>query len=289
MVKFVCSLVHAMALLGSATAFVGPNHPRRVVSTSTSTTRRTPTQLYNFFKDMIGKAFENDSTISKDEAVSGQIEGPNNEMENQQRQATLTATQEKWRSQMIQAVASPAGKVFNVDFYLVGVPNKDPSNDLYGSQVRISDRDREVGQTLPEEPTVPGIRLRFDENGACVCQTKSPFTVDSVKGEWKVSDDGKQIRFRIKVTGYQRTVETKGSIQSVSWSDEPDKTRQTSTVYSIPEGWMYGEAELVSGSKAGTVSWRNGILKVEQAVGLLGVATKLSPCGRFSAFQVFDE
>ena len=275
----------AMAVLRPVSSFVhSPNGHCRLVSSTTTT------QLHNFFKNMIDKAFENDSTISKDESVSGQIEGPNNEMEEQQRQqrSTLTATQEKWR-QMSTAVASPAGKAFDVDLYLVGVPNKDPSNDLYGSQVRISDRDRQVGQTLPDEPTLRGIRLRFDQDGTCTCETKSPFTAHGEKGEWKVSEDGKQIRFRIQVTGYQRTVETKGSIQSVSWSNEPDKTRQTSTVYSIPQGWMYGEAELASGSKAGTVTWRDGILKVEQAVGLLGVATKLSPCGRFSAIQVFEE
>ena len=176
----------------------------------------------------------------------------------------------------------------NENYGLVGVPNKDPSNDLYGSQVRISDRDRQVGQTMPEQPTISGVRIRFDEDSKCYCETKSPFTKDGVEGEWKVSEDGKQVRFRIQVTGYQRTVETKGSISSVSWSDEPDQTRQTSTVYSIPEGWMYGEAELTQGSKAGTVVWRDGILKVEQAVGLLGVASKLSACGRFSATEVFN-
>ena len=279
MVKLLSSLVHTVAVLGPATAFVVPSGNHRPATT----------KLHNFFKDMIDKAFENDNTISKDEAVTGQIEGPNNEME-QERQSggVLTATQQKWR-QMSTAVNSPAGKIFDVDFYLVGVPNKDPSNDLYGSQVRISDRDRQVGQTLPEEPTIAGIRLRFNDDGTCFCETKSPFTVDGAQGEWKTSEDGKQIRFRIKVTGYQRTVETKGSIQSISWSDEPDKTRQTSTVYSIPEGWMFGEAELASGAKAGTVTWRNGILKIEQAVGLLGVATKLSPCGRFSASQAFED
>ena len=245
--------------------------------------------LYNFFKDMLDKAFENDSTISKDESISGQIEGPENDMDEVNRAAAtvLTPTQEKWR-QMKTAAASPAGKTFDVDFFLVGVPNKDPSNDLYGSQVRISDRDRRVGQTMPEKPTISGVRIRFDDDSKCYCETESPFTKDDIEGEWKISEDGKQVRFRIQVTGYQRTVETKGSISSVSWSNEPDQTRQTSTVYSIPEGWMYGEAELVPGSKAGTVVWRDGILKVEQTVGLLGVSSKLSPCGKFSATEVFN-
>lgn len=240
---------------------------------------------------MVEKAFENDGTISKDEAVSGQIEGPENELLDDStagRNTPLTSTQEKWRK-MRESVASPIDKTFVMDFFLVGVPNKDPSNDLYGSQVRISDRDREVGQTLPDEPTVGDIRLRFQADQKVKCDSKTPFTVSGTDGEWKVSEDGKQVRFRIMVTGYQRTVETKGSIQSVSWSQEPDQTRQTSTVYSIPRGWMYGEAELATGAKPGSIAWRNGILKVEQTVGLLGVASKLAPCGRFTVTQAFDE
>ena len=283
-------VLNSIALIAASTAslassFVSPPHNNAVRQRQQ---QRESSHLYNFFKDILDKAFENDNTISKDESVSGQIEGPDNEMEEFNRGASvLTPTQEKWR-QMKTTAASPAGKTFQVDFFLVGVPNKDPSNDLYGSQVRISDRDRQVGQTMPEEPTVGGIRIRFDNDSKCYCETESPFTKDDMAGEWKVAEDGRQVRFRIQVTGYQRTVETKGSISSVSWSNEPDQTRQTSTVYSIPDGWMYGEAELAAGSNAGTIVWRNGILKVEQAVGLLGVASKLSPCGRFSATEVFD-
>jgi hypothetical protein len=241
---------------------------------------------------MIEKAFENDGTISKEEAVRGQIEGPDNELSDVANTAgqntPLTSTQEKWRK-MTESVTSPSDKTFVMDFFLVGVPNKDPSNDLYGSQVRISDRDRDVGQIVPDEATVGNIRLRFHADNKIQCETETPFTERDTDGEWKVSEDGKQVRFRIMVTGYQRTVETKGSIQSVSWSQEPDQTRRTSTVYSIPKGWMYGEAELATGVKPGTIVWRNGILKVEQAVGLLGVASKLTPCGRFTATQAFDE
>ena len=277
-------LIWILLLPTIVSAFIA--RPSRRPSTSQATSS---TSLSNFFKDILEKAFENDQSLSKDESVSGQIEGPGNDApENSLAGTKLTATQEKWR-QMNAAVASPAEKSFDLDLYLVGVPNKDPSNDLYGSQVRISDRDREVGQTVPEEPTVSGIRLCFREDGRVSVESKSPFTVSGTDGDWKVSEDGKQVRFRIMVSGYQRTVETKGTIQAVSWSVEEDKTKTTSTVYSINPGWIYGEAELAAGSKAGTIVWRNGILKVEQTVGLLGVASKLTPCGRFIATQVFAE
>lgn len=195
-------------------SFVFPPSGRSSLTSTSSTTPRTTTRLNNFFKNIFEKAFENDGTISKDESVSGQIEGPENEeIEAAQRRASvLTATQEKWRK-MNAAVPSLDGKTFDVDFYLVGVPNKDPSNDLYGSQVLISDRDREVGQTLPDKPTVSGIRIRFDENNKCTVESQSPFTKEGTEGEWKISNDGKQVRFRILVTGYTRTIETKGSIQ----------------------------------------------------------------------------
>jgi hypothetical protein len=248
---------------------------------------RTLVRRNNFFKNILDKAFENDGSISKDEAVTGQIEGPGDEEGTPLRAASLTATQERWR-QMNIAVPALVGKYVDMDFYLTGVPNKDPSNDLYGEQVRISDRDRQVGQDVPEEATLTGIRVRFDDDETCCCETESAFTTANTQGDWKISQDGKQVRFRMPVKGYTRTVETKGSIQAVFWSEEPEQTRQTSTIYSIPEGWMYGEAELTSGTKVGTLVWNDGILKIEQALGLLGVASKLTPCGRLNVREVFE-
>jgi hypothetical protein len=249
--------------------------------------RTTLVRRHNFFKNILEQAFENDGSISKDESVTGQIEGPGDDESTGSRSAaTLTATQERWR-QMNTAVPALVGKTVDMDFYLTGVPNKDPSNDLYGEQVRISDRDRVVGQDVPEEATLTGIRVRFADDETCYCETESAFTAANAQGDWKISDDGKQVRFRLPVKGYTRTVETKGSIQKVFWSDEPEQTRQTSTIYTIPEGWMYGEAALASGTKASTLVWNDGILKIEQALGLLGVASKLTPCGRVDVREVF--
>ena len=243
---------------------------------------RPPTFHHNFFQKILEESFANDDRLSSDKSRD-QLEGPGDEIDSRVPRTTLTATQEKWRD-MNSKVGKVEGQTFAMDFFLTGVPNKDPSNDLYGSKVNISSRDREVGLALPEEPTVSGINVKFLENGVCECLSSTPFT-EAGNGDWILSDDGKQIRFRIKVTGYSRTVETKGTIQSVAWSDQPNQELRSSTVYSIPEGWLYGEASISRDIK-GTTRWENCILKIEQSAGLLGVGSKMTPCGKFTATGV---
>ena len=92
-----------------------------------------------------------------------------------------------------------------------------------------------------------------------------------------MSEDGTQVRFRIQVTGYTRTIETKGTIQKIYWSNDDDQVRETTTTYSIPAGWLYGEAEVKS--SRGSTQWNNGVLKVEKTTGLLGASTNMIPCG----------
>jgi hypothetical protein len=290
------------------------------------------TRRFNFFKDMLEKAFENDDNLSKDEKLKGQIDAaPEKDdprrQENQKRsKKTLTATQEKWRNAVYgggnqnSAAAAAAtttkqasrsspprsfilieGQTYLMEFFLTGVPNKDPSSDLFGSKVNISSRDRQVGLAVPEKPSVSDVLIEFLPNEKCRCLTDTDFTTKAPAaantgdddesngdsggyGDWKLSSDGKQIRFRIPVQGYTRTVETRGSIQSVYWSNEQDKVRQTSTSYSIPAGWMYGEAEFVTTAKQ--QAWTNGILKVEQTIGMLGAGSKMVPCGKFTAKRV---
>eukprot|EP00523_Entomoneis_sp_CCMP467_P001071 CAMPEP_0168742728 /NCGR_PEP_ID=MMETSP0724-20121128/13187_1 /TAXON_ID=265536 /ORGANISM="Amphiprora sp., Strain CCMP467" /LENGTH=305 /DNA_ID=CAMNT_0008790289 /DNA_START=5 /DNA_END=922 /DNA_ORIENTATION=+ len=261
--------------IASPSSLVSHNHHNRI-----STTR------HYFFKNLLDKAFENDDSLSQNEKVTGQIEGPGDDLDNEtvNRQKQLTATQERWR-QINSKAADLADKSFAFDFFLTGVPNKDPSNDLFGARVNISSRDRKVGQTLPEEPTVSDIDIRFLANEKCVCDTDSSFTTGGSEGDWKLSDDGRQIRFRIQVSGFTRTVETRGSIQSVAWSNEPDKETRAATIYRIPEGWMYGEAQVSSGSRPGIVTWDDCVLKIEQPTGMLGAGTKMAPCGKFQARQ----
>ena len=271
----------------------GPNAGRLVPQSRPTRLRR-----YNFldnllegnpFKDMFGKAFENDSKLSQDDKLRGMIvegDGDDDDASSVSRNwsPTLTATQEKWRrAQKGPDNASLQGKSAAMDFYLTGVSSsKDPSSDLYGAKENISSRDRKLGQAVPQEPTVSAISVEFLGDNKCRCTSTTCFTTADSEGEWKVSDDGKQVRFRIQVLGYSRTVQTKGSIQKIYWSDEEEKSIQTSTTYTIQAGWLYGEAELTTNAR-GDMLWNDGILKVEQSMGLLGAASRMLPCGKFVA------
>jgi hypothetical protein len=237
---------------------------------------------------MFDKAFENDSKLSQDDKLRGMIiEGPGDDDDDspvsRNWSPTLTATQEKWRrSQQPPATASLQGKMAEMDFYLTGVPDKDPSSDLYGAKENISSRDRKLGQAAPQEPTVSAISIEFLSENKCRCASSTSFTTIDSEGEWKVSEEGNQVRFRIPVLGYSRTVQTKGSIQKIYWSDEEEKSTQTSTTYTIQAGWIYGEAILTTNAR-GDMQWNDGILKVEQSMGLLGAASRMIPCGKFVA------
>jgi len=282
--------------------------------------RESPTAQYsNFFKDVFGSAFANDPSLSQDDKLEGMLDeaalGDDDEAERQLRVQQLTSTQQQWRQKMMSltsgAVATTdlEGSLYSIDLFLTGVPNKDPSNDLFGSQTNISSRDRVVGLTLPREPSVTDVQLLLEPNGVCrvikdasgFCLTLStPATASSASaanGDWKLSDDGRQIRFRVPVTGYKRTIETKGTIQKVYWSKDEEKSTQTSTVYTIPEGYLYFETAISSkrqqpsqpradsNSVAALVQWSDddAVLKVERSMGLLGAASRMIPCGKFRA------
>ncbi|GKZ00601.1 hypothetical protein MPSEU_001012300 [Mayamaea pseudoterrestris] len=269
--------------------------------------REALTRRNNFFKSLIDKAFENDSElINASDKRTGQLDdSKTDELQAAAPSPTLTATQAKWReAQQSPPTVEVAGTTISMDFYVTGVPERDPSNDLYASKTTISSRDRSTGLTLPTQPTVSNVCIEFMQNGACNCLTESPLTRANSRGDWMYLDENKQspqsssadqqtstnIRFRIPVTGYSRTVETKGTIQNVYWSkrndDQDPEIRKTSTTYSIPEGFMYGDATLVTRKNArgqGQLIVSSGILKIEQTTGFLGAATKLVPCGKFEA------
>lgn len=260
-------------------------------SSSSSLIRR-----YNFFKDVIGKAFENDSNLSQDDKLKGMLVVPGDaeyedddeeQSSSSRKKQQLTETQRKW--QQLSATPKLENTVVEMDFYLTGVPNKDPSNDLFGSKVNVSSRDRQVGLAVPDRATVSSIKIEFlqtdqDGTGKCRCLTDTAFTADDV-GDYRISDDGKQVRFRIQQKGYTRTIETKGTINKIYWSNEKDESRETSTTYSIEAGWIYGEADVSANAKGG-VQLTNGVLKIERAMGLLGAASKMTPCGKFDARAV---
>ena len=141
---------------------------------------------------------------------------------------------------------------------------------------------------LPEEPST-SCEIEFLDNG--VCQISEGAFTRSFQGEWKLSDDGRMIRFSVDVKGYQKTVTTKGSIQNVYWSDREDVERRSSATYSIPSGVIYAEAGIGYGSKPGVFTMAigdsatapGGLLKVEKRSGAFGVTRKMLACGKFSA------
>jgi hypothetical protein len=314
----------------------------------------------NFLQDIFQSAFANDrELLSKSNKRIGMldegIDGDDDaflliQPQTQKSIPELTPIQQAWRQKMMSSSSSLSqmiettdliGSTIGIDLYLSGVPNKDPSNDLYASKTNISLRDRSVGQVLPSLPTISNVYIEFLSNNKCSVSTtllsssslsndddtpnidtdstttsldvttstnnNHNFVNTNMIGDWKLSEDGKQIRFRINVYGYQRTIQTKGTIQKIYWSQETnDSITETSTLYTIPEGWLYFETELLKRPN-GSIQWMNsisssiasitnlpttktrssitsssnGIIKIEQSTGMFGIASKMVPCGKF--------
>lgn len=242
----------------------------------------------SFFKDMLSSAFENDASLSKDK-TKGQYDGPYDE---DSQYTSPTQVQQRWRESITSSSTNVNEKLlentkWTLDLFLAGVASKDPSNDLYGSKVNISSRDQTTGLNLPGDPSV-SVEVELLPDGACKTR-ESSFTTGKVDGQWKLSNDGTMVRFSMDVVGYSRTVQTKGSITKVYWSREDEKTTETSSTYSIPAGFMYADATIVSGSQPGVVDMKDGVLRVEQTMGLLGAASKMVACGGFEAKSVHDK
>ena len=261
--------------------------------TPTSSNHPSLSCRHSFFKDLIDKAFQNDdSLLSASDKVTGQLDDKDddeNDNNTMFRKPTLTETQAKWQALQSQT-PQLEGTTINVNLFLSGIPERDPSNDLYGSRTNISSRDRVVGLALPETPTLTDISICFQKDNICKCLTETPFTKitdDNNQGDWIVSEDKTQVRFRIPVTGYSRRVETTGTIQNVFWSKSDEKTTQTTTAYTIPAGWLYGEAKITKNAR-GQLLFSEGVLKVEQTTGMFGIASKMVPCGRFDANVVTE-
>jgi hypothetical protein len=301
----------------------------------------------NFFQDIFQSAFANDRDLlsQRNKRVGmldeGIVSGDDDSvfvLPKQAKEPELTPTQLAWRQKMLSSSTQQQvqttdliDSTIRIDLYLSGIPNKDPSNDLYASKTNISLRDRSVGQVLPTVPTIANIYVSFLPDFKCAVSMKptkvasieidndnendtSPismtpseengnnFVNTDIIGDWKLSEDGKLIRFRISVYGFQRTIQTKGTIQKIYWSNEKESITETSTLYSIPEGWLYFETELLKRSN-GSIQWMassigssttkmnptssasssvsNGIIKVEQTTGFLGIASRMVPCGKF--------
>jgi hypothetical protein len=238
---------------------------------------------------MVGKAFDNDRNLSTDKS-RGQYDQPGEEFidTSSEQTAGLSETQKKWRQAQGVGVNNdvrPAlltGSSWKLDLFLAGVPERDPSSDLYGSKVNISSRDRDTSLSLPSIPSTSLI-MELLENGVCR-SAESDFTPGTTDGEWKLSEDGKILRFSLDTVGYIRKVETRGSIQKIYWTDEEEKNVQTSSTYSIPPGLVYGDIEVTKGRQPGTFEMSSsGILRLEKSSGLFGVSSQMVACGKFEA------
>ena len=131
--------------------------------------------------------------------------------------------------------------------------------------------------------------MEFLENGICKA-SKSPFTSGEKDGEWKLSEDGKILRFSIYASGFTRIVETKGTIQNVHWKKEEEKSVRTQSTYSIPQGFVFGDVQVMAGRKPAKFEFGGrGVLRLEKSSGLFGVSSQLVACGRFEIRQdIFD-
>lgn len=260
----------------------------------------------NFLKDIFKDAFENDKNLSPDRSKQqldniddfndGAYGMLNQKTEVQKRYLSL----EK-KSKFIGAPMNSdllINTKWKLSLYLTGVPNFDPNNSLYGSRVNISQRKQSnlaqaglaIGaDSLPENPTVE-LSITLLPEGL-VDVEESSFTYPT-QGNWLLSDDGRNIRFSLQVTGYQRTVTTKGTIQNVYWTDRDTAERKSSAIYSIPAGVIIAETSIDYGSQPGIYVMGKGgiqgVLKVERAMGMFGVTSKLFACGMFSAEMITD-
>ncbi|KAL7554683.1 hypothetical protein ACHAWF_018199 [Thalassiosira exigua] len=298
-----------------------------------------------FFDDLIKDAFSNDPTLTKD-GVKGAIEGPEDELDDNfgLQQSEQTEVQKRWleaqlkqKAQQERQVQQDQGKGqpflvkaakgapltaqvlsntnWELSLFLTGIPDRDPSNDLYGSRTNVSLRDRQLGMgvSLPTYPTAR-VRLHLLEGGEVTVlgsysgtegdestiDDASQVCATDIPGQWKLSDDGKTIRIGIPIRGYRRTVTTTGTIQNVFWSSGEPTTSKTSSTYSIPEGFVYGDISVGYGDRPGTLEMLDekasgtdmipgGLLRVEKKVGMLGASSKLLPCGKFSGRQIMVE
>lgn len=285
--------------------------------------------MMGFFDNLLKDAFANDPNLSND-GVSGAIDqGSSDDDGTLLFDVERTEVQKKWlesqqlfpnRKQQQQgnnnnnvkgAPLSPQqlqNTRWFLSLYLTGVPDRDPSNDLYGSRSNVSLRDRKLGlgAKLPEDATGCVI-VRLLSDGSFIVEDswfgdataattaaqeekQSICPADNTSGRWLLSDDGRTLRIGLPILGYRRTVTTRGTIQKIYWSSQEEASTQTSTTYSIPEGMIYGDINVGYGT-GGVLAMMEekgemgamlpgGLLRVEKKVGF--ASSKLVPCGRFN-------
>ena len=287
---------------------------------------RNPTRLYGIF-DALKDAFSNDEALSPDKG-EGQLEGPGMGSDFRS-DADLTDVQKKWLASQqattkkggadpsaMTAAAMDAGggnvkgapltiekligTKWSLSLYLSGIPQRDPSSNLYGASTNISTRNRDprnaglpLGATLPEDPSAR-VQVELLEDGTAKVE-ETDFTTGT-DGQWVLSPNGRTVRISLDCTGFVRTIKTKGTIQKVYWSDgENEVTSKTSTEYSISPGLVYAEIGVGYGRPGellmvgGDGSADLGVLTVERQMGLLGASNKMEICGKLSGKMMLED
>jgi len=265
----------------------------------------------NFFKDLFDEAFSNDESLPSDRSQS-QLEGPGDASDYETSvfsSAPKTDIQKRWlEQQQLQekqrknekrgaafgsggrgAPVDPTvlhGTVWVLDLFLAGVPDRDPSSDLYGSKVNISTKQASSDDDTPSV----SVRVTLNSDGSCTAE-ESAFTVGPTSpGQWKLSDDSKAIRISMDCTGYTRTIRTKGTLTKVYWSDgENEVSTKTTSTSRIPPGLIYCDINIGYGLPGEVIMGgdqrgrRRGVLRVEKVEGILGARTRMVDCGTFKA------
>ena len=118
------------------------------------------------------------------------------------------------------------GTEWALSLNLIGIPNSDPSSDLYGPKRRIQDA---------LEGTELRISVTLESDASCTLSA-SEFTGSSpISGKWQVDQQqgGATLALSFECQGFARKFVTKGSLQSVFGGEE---TERTSSSYRIPSG-----------------------------------------------------
>lgn len=115
---------------------------------------------------------------------------------------------------------------WNFTYTLSGIPTVDPSSDLYAPKSRM-------GKVNGIDVKVD---LKFLDNGIVEIR-ESDFTVSGENGvtlgKWQLDPDGATLAVSFATVGFERTIVTKGSLQSIYGGTD---TMRTSSNYFIPAG-----------------------------------------------------
>lgn len=159
---------------------------------------------------------------------------------------------------------------WDVVMRLVGMPTRDPSNDLFGPKMRIRDAERGISA----QEVVATVRIA--DGVATVLSASEP--IFAKEGEYRAQDG--QIKIKLISSGLSRTFTTKGTLQSVYGGEA---TSRTSSVYQVPAGpiILSGGTELLPST--GECFVRKGKISCVEQTGLFGAVEKTTSVGTFSA------